>query len=87
MHEQPDIHARLMSKYPQVPEWWYAAIFGALALFVVDNRLISNLLFSLQVSMFVFGVISIEVWPTQFPVWAFVLALVIGKILKLVYFI
>ena len=30
MHEQPDIHARLMSKYPQVPEWWYAIIFGEL---------------------------------------------------------
>ena len=30
------------------------------------------------VTMFVFGIISIEVWPTQFPVWAFVLALVIG---------
>ncbi|KAF8631657.1 hypothetical protein AX17_005059 [Amanita inopinata Kibby_2008] len=27
MHEQPDIHARLMSHYPQVPEWWYAIIF------------------------------------------------------------
>ena len=27
MHEQPDIHARLMAKYPQVPEWWYAIIF------------------------------------------------------------
>ena len=26
--------------------------------------------------MFVFGIISIEVWNTQFPVWAFVLALV-----------
>ncbi len=25
--EQPDIHARLMSRYPQVPEWWYAIIF------------------------------------------------------------
>ena len=25
--EQPDIHARLMAKYPQVPEWWYAIIF------------------------------------------------------------
>ncbi|OSD07751.1 small oligopeptide transporter [Trametes coccinea BRFM310] len=24
--EQPDIHAQLMSKYPQVPEWWYACI-------------------------------------------------------------
>jgi TctA family transporter len=30
------------------------------------------------VSMFVFGVISIEVWKTQMPLWAFVLALVIG---------
>lgn len=27
MHEQPDIHARLMSKYPQVPEWWYGLVF------------------------------------------------------------
>ncbi len=28
MSEQPDIHARLMSKYPQVPEWWYGMIFS-----------------------------------------------------------
>ena len=28
--------------------------------------------------MFVFGVVAIEVWPTQMPVWAFVLALVIA---------
>ena len=28
--------------------------------------------------MFVFGIISIEVWPTQMPVWAFVLALLIA---------
>lgn len=28
--------------------------------------------------MFVCGVIAIEVWPTQMPVWAFVLALVIA---------
>ena len=52
--EQPDIHARLMSQYPQVPEWWYLCIF---------------------VTMFVFGVVSIEIYPTQMPVWAFVLAL------------
>ncbi|THH12088.1 hypothetical protein EW145_g232 [Phellinidium pouzarii] len=57
MHEQPDIHARLMSVYPQVPDWWYMIIF---------------------LSMFVFGIISIEVWPTQFPVWAFVLSLIIS---------
>ncbi|KAF8510486.1 OPT oligopeptide transporter [Gautieria morchelliformis] len=57
LHEQPDIHARLMSRYKQVPEWWYAVIF---------------------VSMFTFGVVAIEVWPTQMPVWAFVLALLIS---------
>ena len=31
----------------------------------------------LPVTMFVFGVISIEVWNTQMPVWALVLALVV----------
>ncbi|KAF9046946.1 OPT oligopeptide transporter [Hymenopellis radicata] len=55
--EQPDIHARLMSKYPQVPEWWYLTIF---------------------LSMFAVGVVGIEVWPTEMPVWAFVVALAIA---------
>lgn len=57
--EQPDIHARLMTRYREVPAWWYGVIF---------------------VVMFAFGVISIELWPTQMPVWAFVLALVIAYI-------
>ncbi|GLB42837.1 putative OPT oligopeptide transporter protein [Lyophyllum shimeji] len=57
MHEQPDIHARLMARYRQVPEWWYMIIF---------------------LSMFAFGVISIEVWETKFPVQWFILALVIA---------
>ncbi|KAF5313063.1 hypothetical protein D9619_003678 [Psilocybe cf. subviscida] len=57
LHEQPDIHARLMSVYPQVPEWWYLCIF---------------------LSMFALGIISIEVWPTEMPVWSFVLALAIA---------
>jgi OPT family small oligopeptide transporter len=57
LSEQPDIHARLMTKYRQVPEWWYGIIF---------------------VSMFVFGVVSIEVWHTHLPVWAFILALLIS---------
>ena len=26
--------------------------------------------------MFVFGILTIELWPTQMPVWAFILALV-----------
>ncbi|KAN0129006.1 oligopeptide transporter [Lactarius tabidus] len=57
LSEQPDIHARLMSVYKEVPDWWYISVF---------------------LSMFVFGVIAIEVWNTQFPVWAFVLALIIS---------
>ncbi|KAH8078033.1 OPT oligopeptide transporter [Cristinia sonorae] len=57
MNDQVDIHARLMSRYRQVPEWWYAIIF---------------------LTMFVFGIIVIEVWDTKFPVWAFVLSLVIA---------
>ncbi|KAH0590027.1 hypothetical protein H2248_000205 [Termitomyces sp. 'cryptogamus'] len=57
LSEQPDIHARLMSRYPQVPEWWYLIIF---------------------LSMFTLGIISIEVWPSEMPVWAFVLSLIIA---------
>lgn len=77
MHEQSDIHARLMSKYKQVPEWWYGIIFGT---FVSCNRSsdTSNSCVHLTVSMVVFGIILIELWHTEFPVWAFLLALVIG---------
>ena len=46
-----------MSRYKQVPEWWYGIVF---------------------VSMFVMGVISIEVWHTDFPVWGFVVSLSIA---------
>jgi OPT family small oligopeptide transporter len=27
IHEQADIHARLMARYPQVPNWWYIVVF------------------------------------------------------------
>lgn len=33
--EQPDIHARLMARYPQVPEWWYLCIFVSMFAFGV----------------------------------------------------
>jgi len=55
--EQPDIHARLMSVYKEVPNWWYLTIF---------------------ITMFMFGIVAIEVWHSQFPVWAFILALIIA---------
>jgi OPT family small oligopeptide transporter len=57
IHEQADIHARLMSQYAQVPNWWYIVVFLA---------------------MFTFGIISITVWDTKFPVGYYILALVIS---------
>ena len=44
---------------------------------VIAVMSLSVLMISFSVSMFVFGIISIEVWATEFPVWAFVLALLI----------
>lgn len=41
---------------------------------ILDEKRVST---SSSVAMFVFGIIAIEVWDTQFPVWAFVLALLI----------
>ncbi|KAI0271699.1 OPT oligopeptide transporter [Gloeopeniophorella convolvens] len=57
LSEQPDVHARLMSRYPQVPEWWYISI-----LLVV----------------FAMSAVTIEVWPTEMPIWGLVLALAIA---------
>lgn len=76
LSEQPDIHARLMARYPQVPDWWYAVIFGTSKAVMFDRDISDP---DLSVVMFVFGVISIEVWNTQMPVWALVLALLIGE--------
>jgi hypothetical protein len=44
------------------------------ALSTLDSK---SVLISFSVTMFVFGVVAIEVWNTQFPVWAFLFALVI----------
>jgi hypothetical protein len=62
-----------MSKYKQVPEWWYMIVFGMLL-----EKILVVLADQYAVSMFVVGVIAIEVWHTEFPVWAFVLSLLIG---------
>ena len=31
------------------------------------------------VIMFVFGIVVVEVWHTQMPVWAYVVALLLGR--------
>jgi hypothetical protein len=33
LKEQPDIHARLMSRYREVPEWWYGIVFLVMFVF------------------------------------------------------
>lgn len=55
-----------------MPEWWYVIIFGQ-CLFLDSVHVSTHWAL---VAMFVFGVVTIEVWNTQMPVWAFVLALV-----------
>lgn len=36
LSEQPDIHARLMSVYKEVPDWWYMTIFGLCHIFLTS---------------------------------------------------
>ena len=72
--EQPDVHARLMSVYREVPTWWYLTIFSK----SISNTRHVHVLTAFVVTMFGFGVAVIEIWHTQFPVWAFILALTIG---------
>ena len=78
MNEQSDVHARLMARYPQVPEWWYAILFGESRLVRVPSSSLSDQ--SPAVIMFIFGVVCIEVYNTNMPVWGFILALIIAFI-------
>ncbi|KAI0286616.1 OPT oligopeptide transporter protein-domain-containing protein [Russula aff. rugulosa BPL654] len=57
LSEQPDVHARLMARYPQVPEWWYLSIL---------------------VVVFAISAVTVEVWPTEVPIWALLTALSIS---------
>lgn len=38
LSEQPDIHARLMSVYREVPDSWYMIIFGSFHLFLIQKK-------------------------------------------------
>ena len=42
---------------------------------IIDAKCV---LISFSVTSFMFGVVAIKVWDTGFPVWAFVLSLLIG---------
>jgi OPT family small oligopeptide transporter len=62
LKDEPDVHARLMLQYAEVPWVWYAAV-GGIA--------------------FVLTIIAITVFPTQMPVWALIVGLVIACVLSL----
>lgn len=59
IRDEKDVHARLMSVYPEVPRLWYAFI-GLVA--------------------FIFAVIAIEIFPTELPVWALLVALLLSLV-------
>lgn len=79
LREAPDIHARLMSVYSQ----GNITIFMRFGVIVVLTHAFSSVpdwwYLVLFLVMFALGVISIELWHTQLPVWAFVIALLIGR--------
>lgn len=77
LREQADIHARLMSRYPQVPDWYDKKYFLVGVLTQCNSP--PRWYLSLFTLMFALGVVSIEIWPTEMPVWAFVVALLIGE--------
>ena len=76
--EQPDVHARLMSVYTEVPNWWYLAIFCTS---FRERESACTCTDAFIVTTFGFGVAVIEIWHSEFPVWAFILAFIVGACL------
>ncbi|KAG8851135.1 hypothetical protein FRB96_009476 [Tulasnella sp. 330] len=78
---QPDIHQRLMSHYSQVPDSWFVAIFGELSQKTLFDSSVSDLnmhFHRLTGVTFVISIISFELWKTEFPVWAFIVSIIIA---------
>ncbi|KAK4703743.1 hypothetical protein P7C70_g2476, partial [Phenoliferia sp. Uapishka_3] len=81
--EEEDIHLKLMKVYPEVPEWWYLlylSVFIALSIVVVVVRAL-HLRSANRLLIFIF--FSLQRWDTQTPVWAVIVALLLGAIYTL----
>jgi hypothetical protein len=95
LQEQPDIHARFMSRYPQGLDKvssWFNLKFSLYTSFR-SARMVLCLYFwyvfiiTLHVNFadqglavtFAFACICIQVWPTEMTIWALVIALLICK--------
>ncbi|KAK9468634.1 oligopeptide transporter 2 [Lipomyces arxii] len=57
-----DPHSRMMSKYKEVPDWWFLLTF----------------IISLAV-----GIVGLTVWPTNTPVWALIVMLLMNIVMLL----
>jgi OPT family small oligopeptide transporter len=57
--DEKDIHSCLMSRYPDIPHWWFAALF---------------------IVTFVLGAVTIEVYDTRMPFWAYIFAIILSLI-------
>lgn len=60
--DEKDIHSRLMSRYRDIPHWWFAIVF---------------------VVSFILGAVSIEVYDTKMPFWAYIFAIIIAFVFVL----
>jgi len=57
LQDEEDVHARLMSVYPEVSQFWYLGIF---------------------VANFALGAVAVSCWPTELPIWAYLVSLFIA---------
>ena len=78
--EKDDIHAKLMRSYPEVPDWWYLAVFLVFfALMIVAQEVnparVRVIMQSLNSEL--------QVWDTGLPVWALILSLALPIIYTL----
>lgn len=55
--DEKDIHSRLMSRYRDIPHWWFIAVF---------------------LGSFILGAVTIEVYPTKMPFWAYILTIILS---------
>jgi len=62
VRDEKDIHTRLMSRYRDIPHWWFAAIFAI---------------------SFILGAVTIEVYDTKMPFWAYILTITLSLIFVL----
>jgi len=60
--DEKDIHTRLMSRYRDIPHWWFIVVFAI---------------------SFILGAVTIEVYDTRMPFWAYILTIILALIFVL----